>query len=258
PYKGFFNRKKAEAEGAVLEGRGYDTYLRPAAAFSTLGWFADPLLRHQLRFDENFLVNLIFHEVYHNTFYVRSETAFNESLATFVGHRAAIAYFAARPQSGVARAGEGRAPDGDAALLDEAQREWEETLRFASFLDGLGGRLRAAYAAAPDEQAAVAAREPIFDAARREFQALGLGKTAFTRFASETLNNAVILHYLIYSTDLDVFEKIFQREGDLRAAVAFIQRAAHEDEHHPFEAVRRAFAALPQLAATEVEQRAAL
>ncbi len=134
PYKGFFDRARAEAEVAALEAQGYDTAVRTAAAFSTLGWFDDPLLRHLLRHDEAFLVDLVLHELYHNTFYVPGHTAFNESLATFVGHRAAIAFFAARP--------------GEEASARRAETVWAETLRFAAFVQGLADRLRAVYAEA--------------------------------------------------------------------------------------------------------------
>jgi predicted aminopeptidase len=232
PYKGFFDRDRAAAEAAALEKEGYDVYLRPAATFSTLGWFDDPLLRHLLKYDEGFLVNLVLHETYHNTFYLRGQTAFNESLATFVGHRGAIAFFAG---------------GSDTALLNDAERDWDQTLRFAAFLDHLATALRAAYAAAPDEAAALAARTPIFERAKEEFRALGLGRTAFTRFLSEPLNNAVVLHYLIYSTDLDLFEQVHRHKGDLKRAIALIQRAAKDDPHQPFAAVRRAFEALPRL-----------
>ena len=234
PYKGFFDRDRAAAEAAALEREGYDVYLRPAATFSTLGWFDDPLLRHLLKYDESFLVNLVLHETYHNTFYLRGQTAFNESLATFVGHRGAIAFFAGRS---------------DTVLLNEAERDWDQTLRFAAFLDRLVTALRAAYAAAPDDAAAVAARTPIFAAAKEEFRALGLGNSDFTRFLGEPLNNAVVLHYLIYSTDLDLFEQVHRREGDLKRAIAFIQHAAEDEPHAPFAAVRRAFETLPRLVA---------
>ena len=229
PYKGFFSRRRAEAEAAALDAHGYDTYIRPAAAFSTLGWFGDPLLRHLLRHDEGFLVNLVLHEVYHNTFYVRGATAFNESLATFVGYRGAIAFFAARPES--------------AELAREAALEWDDELRFAAFVDRLAARLRGIYAAAPDEPAALAAREEIFAAARSEFRSLAFARKRFDAFLTEPLDNAVVLHHLLYTTALDVFEAIYRRHGDLRSALSFIERAAH-GEGDPFTAVRRALGEL--------------
>src|SRR5262250_187352 len=67
PYKGFFERADADAEARRLEAEGYDTTIRPSAAFSTLGWFDDPLLSHLLRYDKVVLSEIIFHELFHNT-----------------------------------------------------------------------------------------------------------------------------------------------------------------------------------------------
>ena len=232
PYKGFFARARAEAEAVALEARGYDTVIYSAAAFSTLGWFDDPLLRHLLRHDEGFLVNLVLHEVYHNTFYLGGAraTAFNESLATFVGHRGAIAFFAAEPVN--------------ADLARRAEAEWEDAMRFGAFIERLAVRLQEAYAVAPDESAALAARAEIFTAARGELASLPFATTRYTASFAEPLNNAVLLHHLLYATGLDLFEEIFRNQGDLRRALSFVEQAARTAPADPFAAVHRALAAV--------------
>ena len=234
PYKGYFDAQRARAEAADLEERGYDTYVRPAAAFSTLGWFADPLLRHLLRHDEEFLVDLVLHEVYHNTFYVRGQAAFNESLATFVGHRGAIAFFRAYP----ARAH----PPGESDLLARAEANWEDARRFGEFVSRLATLLRGIYADTSDPAQVLAARAALFARARDEYRALPFANGGFPSFVEEPLNNAVLLHHLIYGTDLDLFEAISRARGDdLRAALVFIRDAAQTAPSDPFGAVRRAF-----------------
>lgn len=231
PYKGFFDRADADAEAERLMARGLDTSIRGAAAFSTLGWFDDPLLRHQLVADEAALVNLVLHETYHNTFYAKGAhaTAFNESLATFVGHRAAIDFFAARPD--------------DAALATLARVAWEDERVFATFVQTLGSRLRALYAEA-DEATALAGRERLYAEAQAAFPALPLQGTRFEKFDDVRLNNAVLLQSLLYTTDLDVFEGIAARLGGVRPALDFIEAAARGEPDDPFGAVRRAFADL--------------
>jgi predicted aminopeptidase len=228
PYKGFFDRTLAEAEAKALVERGLDTSIRGAAAFSTLGWFDDPLLRHQLKADDVALVNLVLHETYHNTFYAKGPhaTAFNESLATFVGHRAAIDFFAARPV--------------DAALVVEAREAWEDERTFASFVQTLGNRLRALYAT-ETEAAAIEGREELFREAQAAFPSLPFHGRRFEKFDAVHMNNAVLLQSLLYTTDLDLFEGVAARLGGVRPALDLIEAAARREPKDPFGAVRRAF-----------------
>jgi len=229
PYKGFFDRRLAEQEAQALGARGLDTSIRGAAAFSTLGWFDDPLLRHQLAGGDVTLVDLVLHEVYHNTFFAKGAhaTAFNESLASFVGHRAAIDFFAARPA--------------DVALLVQAREAWEDERLFATFVQGLASRLRALYAEC-DEAAALAGREALFAEAVAAFPALPFHGSRFEKFADVPLNNAVLLQSLLYTTELDVFEDIAARLGGVRSALDLIEAAARAEPKDPFGAVRRALA----------------
>ena len=83
-YKGFFNLEDAEAEVARLLTAGFDAALHPVEAYSTLGWFRDPILSTMLERDLTDLIDLIIHETTHRTIYLEDHTSFNESLATHV------------------------------------------------------------------------------------------------------------------------------------------------------------------------------
>jgi predicted aminopeptidase len=92
PYKGFFRLKDARAAKRTLADRGYDTHLSGAVAYSSLGWFSDPLYSSILRLDEIDLIYTILHEMVHATTFFSSQVDFNEQFATFVGWQGTIAF----------------------------------------------------------------------------------------------------------------------------------------------------------------------
>lgn len=88
-YKGFFNKQIGLKEEQQFISKGYDTDLSPVSAWSTLGWFSDPVLSGMLKRSEGSLAELIIHEMTHATLYVKGDVEFNENLATFIGEKGA-------------------------------------------------------------------------------------------------------------------------------------------------------------------------
>ncbi len=224
PYKGYFSENDAEAEAASLRRDGYDTYVRPSVAFSTLGWFADPLLSNLLRYDRATLANVIIHELLHNTSYIGGHADFDESFANFVGLRGAVQFFVTR---------------GDTEAVQQATTEWGDALVFSDFLVRFTARLRQAYRAGTT----LDDRERLFRAAQAEFRALPLQNRTYRDFVARPLNNAVILHDLMYSDRLQLFEDLFRQEdADLARTIQTVLGAVREHAGDPFaavEAVRR-------------------
>ena len=95
PYKGFFVRAEADSEQAHLIKAGYDTKLGTTSAWSTLGWFKDPLLSNVLYASEGSIAELIIHELTHATIFIKDSVAFNENLASFIGEMGARRYLIA-------------------------------------------------------------------------------------------------------------------------------------------------------------------
>jgi predicted aminopeptidase len=221
PYRAYFDPADADAFAAELEWDGYDTYVRPAAAFSTLGWFDDPLLTTLLRFDQERLAETIIHELLHNTIYVPGQSAFNESFANFVGHRGAEHFFRQR---------------GEEARAGVAAARWGDALTFSAFLGDAIARLEAAYARGIDAPARSALFAEIQQAATQQ----PWRTDEYAGFAQRPLNNAVVLHDRLYADRLGVFEDAYARNGsDLRATIAWI-RAQVQDHDDPFAAIAAA------------------
>lgn len=230
PYKGFFSESAARAEMRRLEERGLDTYVRPTAAFSTLGWFKDPLVSPVLRYGEVDLVNTVVHEIFHNTIYVAGQAMFNESAANFVGGHGAIEFFCRR--------------DGpESPACTRARDEWEDDLVFGRFLDAFVGELQALYDR-PDLTSAqkVAARDTVFARARERFAAEvrpRLRVQSFASFTRDPLNNATLISRRLYYHRLDLFERVLRsRGGDLSRTIADIVQAARGSKD-PYGAVER-------------------
>lgn len=219
PYKGFFDKAGALAEAARLQRQGLDTYVRVSDAFSTLGWFNDPLLSTIVREDSVDLAATVIHEILHNTIWVPGNVPFNESLADFVGYRGAERFFLAR---------------GDRRSAAFAVARWQDEIRLAHFYDSLAAKLQRLYAGRLEGAALEAERQRIFGGARDEL-AGPVGKALQTidgrRMAQRPLNNAVVVAARLYRTNLDRFEALLAADGGdvVRGIVDLKRRVAAGD-----------------------------
>ncbi len=232
PYKGFFDFGAALRTADELRREGFDVSVGASSAFSTLGWFNDPLVSTTLRMDSVSLVNTVIHEIAHTTFFAKGHVVFNESFASFVGGRGAIAFFRAL---------------GDTAATRRAEEEWADDLLLGAFWESLFHTLDSAFAAHPDsadpagaKAARLAAREQIYTEARAR-----LVDSIVPRLATwgpawaerVPLDNAVLMARRVYATGLDRFEAVYQEEGTVAAAVRRIVERAKARPEDPFGAV---------------------
>jgi predicted aminopeptidase len=227
PYKGFFDPDDARRARDDFQRRGFDTYLRPASAFSTLGWFNDPLLSTTVRGDTTWLVNTVIHELSHNTLFVAGNAEFSESFASFIGSRGAEAFFRSR-----------NAPLAAQAVTDD----WSNDQVLGTFWEHVANRIDSAFRAFPDSAARVRARDTVYARARRVLVdsvaplLRGVNVQALGRIQ---LDNAALLARRTYAQRLDLFDSVYVRQGrDVRRSIETI-RAAVRDAKDPFEALRR-------------------
>ena len=229
PYKGYFDFDAAKRDAKNLAADGFDVYVRPSDAFSTLGFFNDPLLNTTLKGDSLGLANTVIHELTHNTFYASGQAPFNESFAMFVGARGAAAFFRSRGQEAAA------------ARVDA---EWEDDKLLANFWTRVIKSLDSAYAAHPsDKEARIHARDTVYARARTALIAqIGPAlKTINPRYAERVpLDNASLLARRVYASDLDVFDQIYEKEGrNLRRTIGRVIALAKANPKAPFSALRQ-------------------
>ena len=214
PYKGHFSLDGALSEAESLREDGYDAFVRPTSAFSTLGWFNDPVVSATLRVDDVEVVTTTFHELLHRELFVPGHVTFNESLATFVGRVAAIRFFCTR---------EGGGPE--TVRCARAQARWRDVQRFGAYIDDLVARLQVVYYDETlDEAGKLARREEVFADALQQFDdelAPSFESLTFGSFRRDPLNNATLLsRYRYYHRLADFDALLVLYDGDLPQAVA--------------------------------------
>jgi predicted aminopeptidase len=228
PYKGYFDVRDAKQAAADLSRDGFDAYLRPASAFSTLGYLEDPVLSTTLDEDSVELVNTVIHELTHNTFYASGQAVFNESFANFVGTHGAEWFYAAR---------------GDSARVKTAREDWARQKLLGRFWSAVYNSVDSAFKAHPDsKEERLRARAIVFVAARERF-AREI-EPALPGYDPQKpvvlhLDNAALMSRRMYRTGLDDFDAIYEREGErLPATVSRIIEIAKAHPKDPYAAMR--------------------
>jgi predicted aminopeptidase len=214
PYKGFFNKDKALREQQTLSKSGYDTYLRGVRAYSTLGYFDDPILSSMLQMHDFTLVNTIIHELLHQTVWIKGNVSFNESLANFIGEKGTIAYLARRYGETSDELQHYRDMRADAAV-------------FRAYMQTLIDRLEALYQQPLSVAEKLNRREQLFATAKRNYPTVFPHmKTPYYRryFERQPLNNAILLSFRRYNRNTPYFEDMLAAHGgDVRRLIVYFK-----------------------------------
>lgn len=222
PYKGFFDPEDAKAEAAKLDEEGLDTYIRGVTAYSTLGWFRDPVLSSMLAYKDHNLVNTIIHETVHATVFIKSNADFNERLATFIGNKGTEAFYFQK---------EGR----ESKTLALMKRENEDDQLFGDFiskeLDALEAWYKEREGKEISEEERVARLNQIHEKFEKELKPKFREPDAFSAFGKGKFNNARLLNYRLYFEDLSQFQKVFDKlEGDFNRMLEFARALEKVDD----------------------------
>lgn len=230
PYKGYFNLDSAKEEAAKFAADKWDTYVRGVSAYSTLGWFHDPVLSSMLRASDHDLVDTIIHETVHANVYIKDAADFNERLATFLGGEGMKLYYLAKEGA-------------DSPTVKRVLTEEADAKLFSQFISRQLDDLKKWYddhkVFTPSEKQA--RLDAIQKAFTTELQPK-LKSDYYKNFPKLKLNNALLLTYKTYFYDLSDFEKLYELKGrNYQALLAFCQSLAREKK--PEEALKAAITA---------------
>lgn len=209
-YRGYYDRDEAEHYAGELRKSGLDTYVGGVPAYSTLGYFNDPVLNTFLRLGDTETARTIFHELAHQRVFVEDDTVFNESFAATVENEGLRRW--------LARNGD---PEQQQAFTAQQQRK----AQFAQLVDNCRGKLRALYATQQPPEAIRRAKAEIIADMKQAYAAMKKGRSGDARYDKwfeQDLNNAKIASMGMYTQLVPAFEIMLEKEG--RDLPSFYQR----------------------------------
>lgn len=203
-YRGYFDKAQAEAFAASLRAEGLDVFVNGVPAYSTLGWFDDPVLNTFVHYPDTELARIIFHELAHQVVYVKNDTVFNESFATAVENEGMGRWLAARASDAERRA--------HAAAQERKQQFIALTLKYRK-------RLAEHYGSPAPDAEKRGAKAQLLAAMREEYLALKQGWGGFAgydRWFQQQPNNATLASVAAYTEMVPAFERLLAKaQGDL-------------------------------------------
>jgi predicted aminopeptidase len=211
PYKGFFNPADAREEAAKLQKQDMDVWVRGVDAFSTLGWFKDPLYSYMRSYPVYRLADLIIHETLHATVYLKGYSQFNEELAEFVGQEGARLYI--EKNFGF--------DSEEYRLMTSSEAD---SAVYLNFIQGLIAELDAVYKSGVSREEKLQKKEEIIRVSQSRFEedydTLFSGDN-YRGFARLAVNNAYLELFRLYYAEDNYLKKLYIRSGqDLAKFIA--------------------------------------
>ena len=205
-YLGWFSESDARVSAQQLKTEGYDTYVAGITAYSTLGWFDDPVLSTYVYRPATHLAALIFHEAAHNLLYIRDDSTFNESFATAVEHEGLRRWLAM---------------NGKPELFERYAIDFKRNQQVIALIIKHRKHLAEIYAQESPIQQLAAQKSEVFRQLKTDYQLLKNDWTGYRNFDgwfNQNLNNAHLDSVSTYYRWLPAFQQILWENGnDLKA-----------------------------------------
>lgn len=209
PYKGFHNQNRADREALSYSQKNYDTYIRGVSAYSTLGWFNDPLLSSMLQYTEAQLIETVIHESVHATVFIKNNVEFNEQLAVFVARKATLEYYKTQ----------------DAKAYEALLHTFADETLYFQFINKCLEQLTEFYQS--KEHHTPEQKSRIFAKIQKQFKEdllPQLQTSYFTKFSELTLNNAFFASQGVYFENQVHFENKFSEFQNIKDFIKFLKK----------------------------------
>ncbi|MFW6251308.1 MAG: aminopeptidase [Alkalispirochaetaceae bacterium] len=216
PYKGFYREKAALRTAERLEQQGWETFVRKVGAFSSLGYFRDPLYSYMSEYHPERLASMLFHEMTHATVWIQGDVPLNEAVAVFVGDQGALEYLRQRFGSG--------SPSYQDALKRQAERT-----RFRQFMSELAVRLETLYASDSDAETKLREKRRIIADEKLRFAEnydQWFSDDSYRGFLEREVNNAYVDLYRTYNGDVELIASLYAARGE---SIRSVLEAFRED-----------------------------
>ena len=215
-YRGYFSEEAAHALADELENQGYDVFVGGVSAYSTLGWFADPVLNTMLHRGEDYLAKVIFHELAHQKIYIKDDTEINEAFADSVAEIGMRRWLARnKNQSSYEQFEENQVVEDDFADL---------VLRYRNQLDYL-------YNSDMSDAEKRLNKSAILEKMRNEYmqlQSAPNGSKRYDAWFASGLNNAKLMAVVTYRKYLPGFKKILLAvDNNLHIFYGLVEKLRH-------------------------------
>ncbi|VAW94211.1 PUTATIVE ZINC PROTEASE PROTEIN [hydrothermal vent metagenome] len=218
-YRGYFSEQAAKEFAVTLKDKNMDVYVSGAKAYSTLGWFDDPLLSTMLYKSEAYRVGIIFHELAHQKIYVENDTAFNEAFATSVELEGVKAWF---------NKTENKQKFKQYLVVKKRDKD------FKSLLNVARKELKILYESNKPPQQLQIGKEKIFvnlQASYKHYKKKWNNYTGYDKWMAQGLNNAHLALVATYNNWLPAFSRLFENaNGDYKIFYNEVKRLTELDK----------------------------